>query len=185
VDSERPAASRRDDNQTFVENMKIIALIMLSVFALDLLAASYLMHSWIAGVLLPLTFVALFLLWPGRRAGSPDEIGWCLGPAIELSNPDRPERIEKAYIAPKILNLGLLFIGGHGAGKTESATLGFIKAMREHSPGCGWVYFEGKTESATRCGPPVAGFPAGLRRKFRGRSGRRCSGRVQTCVSLS
>jgi hypothetical protein len=138
--------------------MKIIALIMLSVFALDLLAASYLMHSWIAGVLLPLTFVALFLLWPGRRAGAPDEIGWCLGPAIELSNPDRPERIEKAYIAPKILNLGLLFIGGPGAGKTESAT---------------------------RCGPPVAGFPAGLRRKFRGRSGRRCSGRVQTCVSLS
>ncbi len=32
--------------------MKIIALIMLIVFALDLLAASYLMHSWIAGGLL-------------------------------------------------------------------------------------------------------------------------------------
>jgi hypothetical protein len=124
--------------------VKIIALIMLSVAALDMLAAIYFMHSWIAGVLLLPTFVAMYLLWPGRRTGTIDEIGWCLGPAIELSNPDRPERIANAYITPKILNLGLLFIGGPGAGKTESATLGFIKAMPEHSPGCGWVYFEGK-----------------------------------------
>ena len=58
--------------------MKIIAFIMLSVFALDMLAASYLMHSWIAGVLLLPTFVTLFLLWPGGGQGHLMELAGAL-----------------------------------------------------------------------------------------------------------
>ncbi len=126
--------------------MKIIALIMLSVFALDMVGAIYLMHSWLAGLPLLFSLAAMFALLRTMRTQQTKtaEVGWYLGPALELSNPDRPAQVEKAYIAPKILNLGMLFIGGPGAGKTESATLGFISSMKEHSPGCGWVYFEGK-----------------------------------------
>ena len=42
--------------------MKIIALIMLAVFALDMVAALYFLHSWVAGVLLLFSVVAMFLL---------------------------------------------------------------------------------------------------------------------------
>jgi hypothetical protein len=126
--------------------MKIILLIMLTVFALDLLGAVYFMHAWLAGGFLFLVLAAMFALLRTTRKHKirPAETGWCLGPALEISNPDRPTPVEVAVIAPDILNLGMLFIGGPGAGKTESATLGFINAMPIHSPGCGWVYFEGK-----------------------------------------
>ena len=123
--------------------MKIIAVIMLTVFALDMAAAMYFLHSWFAGVLLILSVLAVFLLLYKKQTKT-KRVGWCLGPALELSNPDRPTPVDNAIIAPNILNLGMLFIGGPGAGKTESATLGFIKSMPDHSPGCGWVYFEGK-----------------------------------------
>ena len=124
--------------------MKIILLIMLAVFALDMAAAVIFLHSWLAGVALLLSLAAAYALLRKRQTQKAAAVGWHLGPALELSNPDRPERIAQACIEPKILNLGMLFIGGPGAGKTESATLGFIKSMPEHSPGCGWVYFEGK-----------------------------------------
>ena len=39
--------------------MKIIALIMLVVFALDMMAALYFLHTWLAGVLLLLSVVAV------------------------------------------------------------------------------------------------------------------------------
>ncbi len=123
--------------------MKIIALIMLVVFALDMVAALYFLHSWVAGVLLLFSVVAVFLLLYKKQTKT-KRVGWCLGPALELSNPDRPTPVDMAVIMPDILNLGMLFIGGPGAGKTESATLGFINAMPIHSPSCGWVYFEGK-----------------------------------------
>jgi hypothetical protein len=123
--------------------MKIIALIMLVVFALDMLAALYFLHSWLAGVLLLLSVTAGYFLLHQKKTKAA-AVGWRLGPALELSNPDRPTQVEMAVITPDIFNLGMLFIGGPGAGKTESATLGFINAMPIHSPGCGWVYFEGK-----------------------------------------
>ena len=123
--------------------MEIIAIIMLSVVALDLIGAAYFLHSWIAAALLVPTLAAILWLLP-RKATKAPPVGWNLGPALELTNPDKPERIEAAYIAPKILNLGMLFIGGPGSGKTESATLGYIKSLPEHSPGCGYAYFEGK-----------------------------------------
>ena len=39
--------------------MKIIALIMLTVFALDMIAALYFLHTWLAGVLLLLSVVVV------------------------------------------------------------------------------------------------------------------------------
>jgi DNA polymerase III delta prime subunit len=122
--------------------MKIIALIMLTVFALDMLGAIILMHSWVAAVLLVLAFAAMWLLRPKKKIKA-QAVGWYLGPAVELTNPDRPERIEAAYIAPRFLNLGLLLIGGPGSGKTIAA-LAYINSLKTHSPGCGWVNFEGK-----------------------------------------
>jgi hypothetical protein len=123
--------------------MKIIALLMLSVVALDMIGAIYFLHSWLAGIFLLAIFVGMFLLLPKKQKQT-QKAGWNLGPALELSNPDRPVQVAKACISAKILNLGLLFIGGPGAGKTESATLGYIESLPGHSPGCGWVYFEGK-----------------------------------------
>ena len=123
---------------------------MLGIIALDMILALYFLHSWLAALLLLLTLASMFYLLNKQMAGQGESKnkavakGWNLGKALELSNPDRPTQIENAVIAPGILNLGLLFIGGPGAGKTESATLGFINQLKNHSPGSGWVYFEGK-----------------------------------------
>lgn len=125
--------------------MKIIALIMLSVFALDMVAAIYFMHSWLAGALLLLAFAAAWPLRIKPKAKAP-AVGWLLGPAIELTNPERPGQIEAAYIAPRFLNLGLLMMGGPGSGKTI-ASLAYIDSLKKHSPGSGWVYFEGKGDT--------------------------------------
>ena len=125
--------------------MKIIALIMLLIFALDMLGAIVLMHSWVAGVLLLLACAAA---WPLRRKPAPKAaaVGWYLGPAVEITNPEQPEQIKAAYIPPKALNLGMLMIGGPGSGKTI-ASLGYIKSIPGWSPGSGWVYFEGKGDT--------------------------------------
>jgi hypothetical protein len=128
--------------------MKIIALLILVIFALDMTLALYFLDSWVAGGLLMVTLASMVFILSRREAGQGNTKnvvkGWNLGKALELSNPDRPTQVENAVIAPGILNLGLLFIGGPGAGKTESATLGFINQLKNHSPGSGWVYFEGK-----------------------------------------
>ncbi len=130
--------------------MKIIALLMLGIFALDMALVLSFLQSWIAGGVLVITLACMIYLLNKQKAGQGERQsktitkGWNLGKALELSNPDRPTQIENAVIAPGILNLGLLFIGGPGAGKTESATLGFINQLKNHSPGSGWVYFEGK-----------------------------------------
>lgn len=123
--------------------MEIIGIIMLAVATLDLIGAAYFLRSWLAAGLTVVPLVGIWWLMPKKSAKAPAE-GWNLGQALELTNPDKPERVEAAYIAPKILNLGMLFIGGPGSGKTESATLGFIKSLPTHSPGCGYAYFEGK-----------------------------------------
>jgi hypothetical protein len=72
--------------------MKISLLIMLTVFALDLLGAVYFMHAWLAGGFLFLVLAAMFALLRTTRKHKtrPAETGWRLGPALELSNPDRP-----------------------------------------------------------------------------------------------
>ena len=130
--------------------MKIIILIMLGILSLDMMLDIYFMHAMTAGVVLVITLASMIVILNMRRAGERQTKsksvvkGWELGKAFELSNPDRPTPVDNAIIAPGILNLGLLFIGGPGAGKTESATLGFINQLKNHSPGSGWVYFEGK-----------------------------------------
>ena len=116
---------------------------MLGVVVLDALGAAVLLPSaWPLGVAL-LAGVGMYWLWPRKPKQAPPT-GWVLGDALELTNPDRPERIRAACITPKTLNLGMLFIGAPGSGKTESATLGYIQSLKHHSPGCGWAYFEGK-----------------------------------------
>jgi hypothetical protein len=119
---------------------------MLLVFALDMLAAAVLLPSWLALGLFGAACALMYWIWP-RKAKQAAPSGWVLGSAVELTNPDRPTRIAAASISPKILNLGMLFIGAPGSGKTESATLGYIQSLRSHSPGCGWAYFEGKGDT--------------------------------------
>ena len=87
--------------------MKIIALIMLTVFALDMIAALYFLHSWLAGVLLLLSVAAVYFLLHQKKTKAA-AVGWKLGPALELSNPDRPTPVEMAVITPDIFNLGIL-----------------------------------------------------------------------------
>lgn len=119
---------------------RIILLIMLGVFALDCVGAILLMHSWVAALVLAAIAFAMFKLWPRREKRQVSNEGWNLGPAVELTNPDNPLRIEQAIVSPKILNLGMLLIGGPGSGKTI-ASLSFLHSL---PPDSGWLYGEGK-----------------------------------------
>lgn len=125
--------------------MKNILRVMLLIFALDMIGAIVLMHSWVAAGLLLLACAAAWPLRTKPRVKSAP-VGWFLGGAVELTNPERPEQIEAAYIAPRFLNLGMLMIGGPGSGKTI-ASLAYINSIKEWSPGSGWVYFEGKGDT--------------------------------------
>lgn len=125
--------------------MKNVLRAMLFVFSLDMLAASVLVRSWTAGGLL---LLACAFAWPLRFKAAPKSaaIGWDLGPAIELTNPERPTRLKSAFIHPRFLNLGMLIMGGPGSGKTISS-LAYIKSIRTWSPSSGWVYYEGKGDT--------------------------------------
>ena len=126
--------------------MRVIALIMVAVAALDAGVAALVFRSWLAAaVALALVAVIGWRIRSGRsqRAGS-KAAGWALGPAEELSDPDRPTRYPEVVIPSDVLNLGLLVIGSPGAGKTESVELGYLAALDTHSPASGWAFFEGK-----------------------------------------
>lgn len=127
------------------KSFKVILRIMLVVFAADFAAATYLMRSWLAALLLGATMYALYALRP-RKVSQPPAVGWPLGPAIELTDPDKPLAVGAAFIGPSALNLGMLIIGGPGSGKTI-ATLSYIDSIKQWSPLSGWVYYEGKGDT--------------------------------------
>lgn len=95
------------------------------------------------------------------------EPGWLLGPAMELTNPDRPMTVKHATIAKRFLNLGFLTIGAPGSGKTI-LSLAYLHSCKDHSPRSGWAYFEGKgdTDIYRKCvsmgSPPTYFFSSEL-----------------------
>lgn len=125
--------------------MKAILSIMLGVFALDAALYAYYVHAG-AGVLTAVGFGGLGYLAVRRRMPAVPTIGWNLGPAVELTNPDRPDKVRAAVVAPAVLNLGLLIIGSPGSGKTVSV-LSYLQQLRAHSAGAGWAFFEGKGDT--------------------------------------
>lgn len=116
---------------------------MLAVFGLDAIAAIYFMHSWIAGVALAAILAAMYYLTPKKHKVEGVADGWYLGPAVELTDPNNPAQTPNANISPKILNLGVLFIGGPGSGKTIAA-LSFLASLPIKS---GWLMGEGKGDT--------------------------------------
>ena len=125
--------------------MKIILAIMLGVFALDAALYAYYVHVG-AGVLFASALVGAGFLVVRRRQAVTPATGWRLGSAIELTNPDQPDKVKEAIISPQILNLGLLIIGSPGSGKTVSV-LSYLHQLRAHTDGAGWAFFEGKGDT--------------------------------------
>jgi len=125
--------------------LKVLGFIGLSVGWLDgVLAAWFFQTLWLQVLMTVFTvgLVAFFIV--GRQRPRPTDSGWQLGNACEISNPDRPVFVPAAQIPSKILRLGMLALGGPGAGKTESVLLGYLNALPEHAPGAGVAIFEGK-----------------------------------------
>ncbi len=73
--------------------------------------------------------------------------GWSLGRGVELSDPDRPQRVRDAMVSDAVLKLGVLAVGNPGAGKTESVALGLLDSFASARPEGGWAYFEGKGDT--------------------------------------
>ncbi|MHB8455887.1 MAG: type IV secretory system conjugative DNA transfer family protein [Acidiferrobacterales bacterium] len=122
--------------------MKIILALMLAVLVLDFTLGAIFIPSALAALGALAGIGALFFLLRRAHPAIP-AAGWQLGPALELTHPDRPTRVKNAVIAPSTLNLGLLIIGAPGAGKTVGV-LSYLKQLPVHSPGAGWALFEGK-----------------------------------------
>lgn len=120
---------------------------MLCVLLLDFIAAGV-FHSWI--FLAPAVLLAgaiAFLVGRLFKAKETTAQGWELGPALEITNPDRPVKVKNAVIDRKIIKLGMLSKGAPGAGKTESVALGYLHALPRYEPKAGWMYFEGKGDT--------------------------------------
>jgi len=122
--------------------MKNLFALILAVLVLDLALCALFMPSVLAGLGVGVGGAAMYGLLR-RPALAVPVLGWQLGPALELTNPDRPRRVKNAVIAPQTLNLGLLLIGAPGAGKTVGV-LSYLHQLPTHSPGAGWAFFEGK-----------------------------------------
>jgi len=125
--------------------MRIILAIMLGVFALDAALYAYFVHTSAGVLFASALFGAGFLVVRRRQVVTPTT-GWQLGAAVELTNPDQPERVKDAIVSPQTLNLGLLIIGSPGSGKTVSV-LSYLHQLRTHSAGAGWAFFEGKGDT--------------------------------------
>ena len=128
--------------------MRVILLWMLTVLALDCWIAALLFHNRVltASAVVMSLFSVFCVYRPVTRKKSRERTGWKLGPAVELTNPDRPESIQNAVLSERFLNLGFLAIGAPGSGKTIAA-LSYIQSIGQRSPVHGWAFFEGKGDT--------------------------------------
>jgi hypothetical protein len=127
--------------------IRITAISYLIALLFDALVAAWFFRTpWILPVALIAGAGLVMVLRPRQPKGTEQVAGWCLGPAVELTNPDRPEAIDAAVVSKHYLNLGFLTIGAPGSGKTLLA-LSYIDSLKTHSPRSGWAYFEGKGDT--------------------------------------
>ncbi len=130
--------------------MKWIFMMIVSVLVFDAFVAKYFFNlSWaLPGASLLLFIFSYVLFHPRIKKASPAQ-GWVLGEAQELSDPNNPVSVKNALISKKALNLGLIALGGLGAGKTESVIMGQLKAVKGYSPNSGFALFDGKGDIDT------------------------------------
>lgn len=130
--------------------MKVMWMLILSVFVLDAFVAKYFFNlSWsLPGVSLTLFIVSFVFIRPRQKKSSPVQ-GWVLGDALELSDPNHPILVKNAMISQKTLNLGVIALGAQGSGKTESVVMGQLKAVKGYSPDSGFALFDGKGDIDT------------------------------------
>ena len=121
---------------------------MLSVLLLDMTLAAVFISGWfwLAAFAVVSTISYLSYGW-FFKAHTTLASGWNLGPAVEITNPDRPAAVKAAIIDAKIIKLGMLVLGAPGAGKTESVVLGYLHALPSYVPNAGWAFFEGKGDT--------------------------------------
>lgn len=128
--------------------MQIIFIIMLVVLLLDAVVAAVAL-SWLFWfVAIPVAALTVYLAnkWFFTTRVTLAK-GWNLGPAIEITNPDRPQHVNSAVIDAKVIKLGMLALGAPGAGKTESVVLGYLHALPSYVKDAGWAFFEGKGDT--------------------------------------
>ncbi len=130
--------------------MRAIAAIMLLVLAVDVATATIFFHSWKPlGAWIAVAVPAISLAYRRRiHRMRPGHGSWVLGPAVEVSDPDRPRR-EAATLSSEVLNLGLIAIGAPGSGKTDSVMLGYVNSLGRQSLRGGWALFDGKGDIDT------------------------------------
>jgi hypothetical protein len=126
--------------------LKGFAFLILTLAALDLAVAAVLFarpRYYLATAVVTVVVTLLSVRWFAKPP-EPKVSGWSLGPATELTNPDRPVIVKQAVLASRFLNLGFLAIGSPGSGKTLAA-LSYIHSLRQ--TGTGWAFFEGKGDT--------------------------------------
>lgn len=123
-----------------------IALISLLVFTLDALVL-WAFGAYKYAFVVTLIVGAAWAAWVWRlrkqtlkRQGLQ---GWVIGPGIELSNPDKPEKT-KVAIEEEMLNKGFIVYGNTGSGKTKSLLIGYLHYLTHQHPNLGWLMADGK-----------------------------------------
>ncbi len=127
--------------------MRIIALILLGGLALNLFLMAGIFSSWSGfslAVVATLSFFYLLRRWFKKTPIQSEALGWNIGDAIELSNPNAPYLVPGAVLPDAYMGLGALCLGSPKAGKTESMLLGILDQMAGFWPGSGYAVFEGK-----------------------------------------
>lgn len=79
-----------------------------------------------------------------RRLSLVSDTGWRLGPGNEISNPDRPRRVNPVVIPESALALGFMAIGNPGSGKTVSVGVGYLQYKKKAFPQNGYAVIDGK-----------------------------------------
>ena len=123
--------------------LKTVALLMLGVVLIDMLVLSAVWSLWFLTVaLLVAAFMILLLRQQSPSHAETLASDWQLGEALEITNPDRPQR-EPCSLPVKTLMQGVLCFGQPGAGKSESFSLGYVNYVR-NTLGKGMAFFDGK-----------------------------------------
>lgn len=126
--------------------MLAIVLMITGVFTV-IFSGFYIFWAGLAVLSFVFPLVAVLFFWLSVKAIVRPETfdvqdGWTIQEAAEITDPENPI-IAPATLDIKSLDLGSLFIGGPGAGKSMAA-MALQEFNKTYRPDCGSAYFEGK-----------------------------------------